>query len=96
MTTSHEPVGVPTATPDRCPPNCPECATASADDWDELVAESEAFLAQHDETCVAEAIQDAFDSGTDEEQGVRFVAWQLLDDGYSPCRCGSLTEGATG
>ena len=50
-------------------------------------------LDRHDDGCVAEAIQDAYDLGHDEPDGIRGVAAQLLGDGDSPCRCGGEATG---
>ena len=76
-----------------CPPDCAECA---ADDggWAQVEAQAEQLLARHDAVCVGEAVQDAYDLGHDDHDGIRLVAAQLLEDRYSSCRCGQLTAPA--
>jgi hypothetical protein len=66
----------------------------AADDggWAELEAEAEHLLVRHGPGCIAEAVQDAYDLGHDDPDGIRFVAAQLLEDGHSPCRCGQLVD----
>jgi hypothetical protein len=68
-------------------PTAPECAELNARDLAELEDAAEQLLAQHDAHCIAEAIQDAYDLGHDDPDGIRFVAAQGIEDGHSPCRC---------
>ena len=82
MTTSEQ-SGSPTT---DCPPDCVECASDDGG-WAELEAEAEQLLGRHDPHCVAEAVQDGYDLGHDDPDGIRFVAAQLFEDGHSPCRC---------
>ena len=74
-----------------CPPNCPECATDDGG-WAEVQAEFDQLLARHDAGCIAEAVQDAYDLGHDNPDGIQYVAAQLLEDGHGPCHCGQPSD----
>jgi hypothetical protein len=63
----------------------PEPDDFSDEHW--LDEHGEFVLAFHDPGCVAEAIQDAFNHGVDDEAGARCAAAQLLEGGDIPCRC---------
>lgn len=87
MTSPNTPFPADLVPPESCPPDCVECAEASAQDWADIEDEYRAALAAHDTRCIAEAIADAFATGHDTEEDAWFVAAQLLEDGHSPCRC---------